>query len=155
MPNETMTEQLQSAVVELSSNLIANLTVEQQAALESKYMLLPIEVRSALTAKYPSMSFVAQYALRQLTKEANSAMASKQRPVWYSKLVLNAGSLRSNEKAIKEYAERQLRDLAESIDSKESTTLLKKYKNANDLTSKDVHIVQLAGIFGVNPANLS
>ena len=117
-------------------------------------MLAP-EVRSAVASKYPAVSTVGLYVIRQMVKEANNAMASKMRPQWYNTLTLNAASIKSGEAAIREYAEKQLLALAEEIDSKESVTLLKKYKNAHDLTSKDQHIVKLAGIFRVNPVSLS
>ena len=143
------------ATAELSANIEAQLTVEQKAALESKFNAMAPEVRSAIATKYPSLTTVGMYIVRQAVREANGKMASQQRPVWFSKLELNAASLKSSEAAIREYAEKQLRELAEEIDSKESTTLLKKYKNTHDRTSKDEHIKQLCGIFGVNPVSLA
>ncbi len=146
---------IEEALKTLSADVVSKLTVEQQAALEGKWNMLPVEVRSSIAAKYPAMSTVAMYIVRQSVKESNSAMASKLRPQWYSNLTLNAASIKSGEAAIREYGEKQLRTLAESLDSKESVTLLKKYKTAHDTTSKDAHIVQLCGIFGVSPASLS
>ena len=150
---------LQNAITEvtaeLSHNVEAQLSVEQKAALEAKFNALPIEVRSSVAAKYPQLTTVGMYIVRQMVKEANGKMASQQRPVWFSKLELNAASLKSNEPAIKEYAEKQLRELAEELDSKESSTLLKKYKNTHDKTSKDAHIIKLCGIFGVNPSTIA
>ena len=146
---------LSEAIAEQTADVLAHLSVEQKAALESKFNMLPVEVRSSVASKYPAMSTVGQYVIRQMVKEANNAMASKLRPQWYNTLTLNAASLKSGEQAIRDYAERILRELADSLDSKESTTLLKKYKREKDTTSKDAHIVQLAGIFGVNPATIA
>ena len=143
------------AITEQTADVLAQLTVEQKAALESKWNTLAPEVRSSVATKYPALTTVGLYVVRQMVKEANNAMASKMRPQWFNTLTLNAASLKSGEAAIREYAEKQLRELADSIDSKESTTLLKKYKQHKDATSKDAHIVQLAGIFGVNPVSLS
>lgn len=154
MSDQTMQEQLQD-VVEGFHDVLSVLTAQQKAALEAKYYTLPEEVRSSTDSKFPMLTTCGRYVARQIIKEANGKLASIKRPEWYSKLVLNAASLKSNEEAISKYAESQLRDLAESIDSKESMTLLKKYKSANDLTSKDAHIVKLAGIFGVSANNLS
>ncbi|MDR3392482.1 MAG: hypothetical protein P4L77_12195 [Sulfuriferula sp.] len=157
--SNTMQSQLESAITEAVSeqitDVLAHLSVEQKAALESKFNTLAPEVRSSVATKYPALSTVGLYVIRQMIREANNAMASKMRPQWFNTLTLNAASLKSGEIAIREYAEKQLRELAESIDSKESTTLLKKYKQSKDATSKDAHIVQLAGIFGVNPVSLS
>jgi hypothetical protein len=155
MAEATLKEQLTEAINAQSSSLIAQLSVEQQAALEAKMLALPIEVRSAMSSKYPSLSNVEAYIVRQMVREANGKLASQKRPVWYNTLNVNAGSLKSSNKDIVAYSDKQLRDLAESIDSKESLTLLKKYKTAHDLTSKDAHVVQLCGIFGVSPANLA
>lgn len=155
MENETLQEQLQDAIGEAMTDVLSVLSAQQKAALEAKYYTLPEEVRSSTDSKFPTLTVCGRYVARQIIKEANGKLASIKRPEWYSKLVLNAASLKSNEEAISKYAESQLRDLAESIDSKESMTLLKKYKNANDLTSKDAHIVKLAGIFGVSSNNLS
>ena len=143
------------AVEASTANIVTALTIEQQAALESKFNALPEEVRSAYAVKYASMSTVQMYIVRQMVREANGKLASNNRPKWYAALELNAASLRSKEHAIAAYAEKQLRELAESIDSKESTTLLKKYKTTHDTTSKDAHVVQLCGIFGVNPAGIA
>ena len=148
-------EAIASAITEQTADVLAHLTIEQKAALESKFNMLAPEVRSSVASKYPAMSTVGLYVIRQMVKEANNAMASKMRPQWYNTLTLNAASLKSGEAAIREYAEKQLRELADGIDSKESVTLLKKYKQSKDTTSKDTHIVQLAGIFGVNPVALS
>jgi hypothetical protein len=154
---DTMKQAITDAVTEItpSKDLLSNLTVEQRGAIESKFNALPLEVRSAYAAKYPGLTVVGWYILRQVIKEANGKLASQMRPIWFQRLNLNAVSLKSGEKAIRDYAENQLRDLAESLDSKESATLLKKYKNTNDMTTKDAHIVQLAGIFGVSPATLA
>ena len=153
--SNNLKDAIAEAIVEQSSSIEANLTVEQKAALESKFNALPVEIRSAISTKYPALSTVGMYIVRQAVREANGKLASQQRPNWFSKLELNAASLKSGEDAIREYAERQLRELAEEIDSKESVTLLKKYKNTHDKTSKDAHIVQLCGIFGVNPSTLA
>lgn len=153
--SNTMQDAITEAIAEQSTSVEMQLSVEQKAALESKFNALPVEVRSAIATKYPKLTTIAMYIVRQMVKEANGKLASQQRPLWFSKLELNAASLKSKETAISEYAEKQLRELAEEVDSKESTTLLKKYKNAHDLTSKDAGIVRLAGIFGVNPATLA
>lgn len=155
MANVNITEAITEAVVGQVADVLAHLSVEQKAALESKFNMLAPEVRSSVASKYPAVSTVGLYVIRQMVKEANNAMASKMRPQWYNTLTLNAASLKSGEQAIREYAEKQLRELADSIDSKESVTLLKKYKQSKDTTSKDAHIVKLAGIFGVNPVALS
>lgn len=146
-----------AAVIEVtpSKDVLSHLSVEQRAALESKFLLLPIEVRSAVALKYGSQySNAALYIIRQAVKEANGKLASNHRPVWYNTLITNAASLQSGNEEIRNWAEKQLRNLAEELDSKESATLLKKYKNSKDLTTKDAHIVQLCGIFGVEPVGL-
>lgn len=143
------------AIAEQSSDVLMQLSVEQKAALESKWNMLAPEVRSSVATKYPTLSTVGLYVVRQMIKESNNAMASKMRPQWYNTLTLNAASLKSGEAAIREYAEKQLKSLADEIDSKESVTLIKKYKQSKDTTSKDQHIVQLCGIFGVSPASIT
>ena len=153
--SNTMKDAVSEAMQELSHDVLAQLSVEQLAALESKFMALPIEVRSACTSKYPNLSFAGAYIARQAVKEANGRLASRKRPGWYIVLDTNARSLRSGEASIREYSERMLRDLAESIDGKEATALLKKYKGAHDTTTKDAHIVQLCGIFGVSPTAIA
>lgn len=145
-----MKDAITEAIAEMSKDVIAQLSVEQQAALESKYNALAEEVRSSFNSKYPQLTIVGRYIVRQMVKEANGKLASQMRPKWYITLELNAASLKSKESAISEYARKQLSELAESIDSKESTTLLKKYKQSKDLTSKDAHIVDLCGIFGIS-----
>jgi hypothetical protein len=154
MAQETIQTALQNAV-EAEHTILDVLTAQQKAALESKYYALPEEVRSSTDAKYPTLPTVGRYIARQIVKEANGKLASIKRPEWYSRLNREAASLKSDNKEIRGYAEKQLRDLAEELDSKESATLLKKYKTAHDLTSKDAHVVQLCGIFGVSPANLA
>jgi hypothetical protein len=151
---ETLKDQLQS-VVEAQHTILDVLTVQQKAALESKYYALPEEVRSAIDSRYPTLPTVGKYIARQIVREANSRMASIKRPEWYGRLLREAASLRSENKEIRGWAEKQLRELAEELDSKESVTLLKKYKVAQDTNSKDAHIVMLCGIFGVSPANLA
>lgn len=155
MAQETLKDQLTAVVTEQTASIMAQLNVEQQAALESKLLALPIEVRSAMASKYPNLSNVEAYIVRQMVREANGRMASQKRPIWYATLKTNAESLRSDNKDVKAYSEKSLRDLAEELDTKESVGLLKKYKQSKDTTSKDVHIVQLCGIFGVSPANLA
>jgi hypothetical protein len=155
MSQETLKDQLTAVVAEQTHSVIAMLTVEQQAALEAKLLALPIEVRSSLAAKYPTLSNVEAYIIRQMVREANGRLASNKRPVWYSILKTNADSLRSSNKDVATWAETQLRNLAEEIDTKESINLLKKYKVSQDTNSKDAHIVKLCGIFGVSPANLA
>ena len=154
MAQETLKDQLTTVVTEQTASVMAQLNVEQQAALESKLLALPIEVRSAMASKYPNLSNVEAYIVRQMVREANGRMASQKRPIWYATLKTNAESLRSDNKDVKAYSEKSLRDLAEDLDTKESVGLLKKYKQSKDTTSKDAHIVQLCGIFGVSPANL-
>jgi hypothetical protein len=140
---------------EIHIALLDKLSIEQRAALESKFMALPIEVRSDAATKYAGLTFAEMYVVRQMVKEANGKLASNNRGIWYSKLELNAASLKSGEEAIRKHAERELRTLAEELDSKESVTLLKKYKNSKDTTTKDAFIIQLAGIFGVSATNLA
>ena len=151
----TLKDQLTAVVAEQTKSVLNMLTVEQQAALESKLLTLPIEVRSSLAAKYPNLSNVEAYIVRQMVREANGKLASNKRPVWYSILKSNADSVQSTNKDVAGWARTQLMNLAEEIDSKESIGLLKKYKASKDTTSKDAHIVQLCGIFGVSPANLA
>jgi hypothetical protein len=155
LKNDTIGISIKEAVQSLSADVLSKLSVEQQAALESKFMSLDVDIRSNLASKFPEMSFLGMYVYRQMNKEANGRLASQKRPIWYANLTLNAASLKSGVEEIRKYAENQLRALAEDLDGKESQTLLKKYKNAHDLTSKDAHIMQLAGIFGVNPSSLS
>ena len=47
MAQETLKDQLTTVVTEQTASIMAQLNVEQQAALESKLLALPIEVRSA------------------------------------------------------------------------------------------------------------
>jgi hypothetical protein len=152
----TIQNAIAEVVVESTSNtgILDKISTEQKAALEAKFNALPIEVRSTVAAKYPGMSTVALYIVRQVVKEANSKLASNQRPVWYNVLLINAPALFSGDKTVKEYAEKQLRNLAEDIDSKESVSLLRKYKNNTDRNTSDPHIKQLAGIFGVEVTTL-
>ena len=119
-----MQDAVSEAMQELSHDVLAQLSVEQLAALESKFMVLPIEVRSACTSKYPNLSFAGAYIARQAVKEANGRLASQKRPGWYTLLDTHARSLRSGQASIREYSERMLRDLAESIDGKEAIALL-------------------------------
>jgi len=152
-----MKQAIEEAVVEStpSKNVTEFLSVEQRAALEAKFLTLPIEVRSAASMKYgANLGNVALYIIRQAVKEANGKLASQHRPIWYNTLLTNAASLNSGSEEIRKWAEKQLRELAEELDSKESATLLKKYKNSKDMTSKDSHIIQLCGIFGVETATL-
>jgi hypothetical protein len=153
----TMKAAISEAITDMRrvDQIVNALSVEQRAALEGKYLTLPIEVRSTTASKYPDLDTCSQYIVRQMVKEANGRLASQKRPVWYLKLNTEAESLKSGNKEIRGFAEDQLRNLAEDLDSKESTVLLKKYKNAHDLTSKDAFIMQLCGIFGVSPQNLA
>lgn len=151
---ETMTATAEQVAAQAIADLLTLLSVEQRAALESKFNSLPIEVRSAASAKYPGRKTVELYIIRQMVREANSKLASNNRPIWYNKLMLNAASLKSGDENVRVYAEKELRSLAEELDSKESSTLLKKYKNAHDLTTESPAIKQLAGIFGVEPVAL-
>ena len=155
MAQETLKDQLTTVVTEQTASIMAQLSVEQQAALESKLISLPIEVRSAMSTRYPNLSNVEAYIVRQMVREANGRMASQKRPIWYATLKSHAEGIQSSNKDVASYNERALRSLAEELDSKESVSLLKKYKQSKDTTSKDAHIVQLCGIFGVSPANLA
>lgn len=137
------------AIAEQTADVISKLSTEQQAALESKFIALPDEVRSSIAAKYPAMTFVGMYIVRQMIKEANGRLASQKKPVWYAKLESGAARLKRTG------TDMELRELCEEFDSKIAIDLLKKYKTAHDTTSKDAHIVQLCGIFGVNPATLA
>jgi hypothetical protein len=148
--NATLQSELKS-VIDESHDILSALTAQQRAALEAKYYLLPEEVRSAIDSKYPNLPTAAKYIARQSVKEANGKLASLKRPEWYNKLLIAASSMKNGDKT----AEKTLREFAEELDTKESVNLLKKYKTAHDMTSKDAHIIQLAGIFGVSPANLA
>lgn len=150
----TLANELQKAVVELSTNVIEHLDAEQRAALESKFNALPDEVRSASAVKYPNMTIVGMYIVRQMVKEANGKLASNRRPIWYLELKTNAKSLKSGDEAVRAYGQRKLEELADSIDSKESTTLLKKYKVETDQTTASTEIQALCSIFGISPATL-
>ena len=88
--SNTMKDAVSEAMQELSHDVLAQLSVEQLAALESKFMALPIEVRSACTSKYPNLSFAGAYIVRQAVKEANGRLASQKRPGWYIVLDTNA-----------------------------------------------------------------
>ena len=153
-PSPSMEEQLSKAVKELSNTVESLLDVEQKAALESKFNTLAPEIRSATSTKYPMLSVVGCYIIRQMVKEANGKMASEKRPGWYLTLKSHARTLRSGDEAVRNWSKKTLEELAEQIDSKESTTLLKKYKNETDQTTESAEIKQLAGIFGVSPATL-
>lgn len=150
----TLESQLSKAVSELGNSIEAKLDVPQKAALESKFNALPDEVRSAIASKYPGMSIVGMYLVRQAIKEANGKLASNKRPEWYSALKLNASSLLSGDESVRAYGEKMLRQLAEEIDTKESVNLLKKYKHEKDMTTTSPAIKQLAGIFGVSSETL-
>lgn len=155
MEDNQMTDALNNAGLEIKAsttqNILDVLSVEQRAALEQKFLALDADVRFAASEKYPKFGTVALYAIRQLVKESNGKLASNKRPVWYNRLSAEVSSLQSGEEAIRKYAERKLRDLAEEIDEKESVSLIKKYKQQHDLTSETAVIKQLCGIFGISP----
>jgi hypothetical protein len=153
--NETLSNIVTETISAQTSSVIAQLSVEQQAALESKLLTLPIEVRSSLAAKYPALSNVEAYIVRQMVKESNGKLASNKRPIWYSILNTNAASIGSTNKDVAAWAKKQLMELAEELDTKESIGLLRKYKVSKDTNSKDPHIIMLCGIFGVSSANLA
>lgn len=146
---------VEESIAEQTTSVLVHLTVEQKAALESKYNALPEEVRSSFNSKYPQCTIVERYIVRQMSKEANGKLASNLRPGWYQTLVNHAAGLLSGNEEIRKYSESALVNLADQLDAKESTTLVKKYKNQKDMTTKDAHIIQLAGIFGISAANLA
>lgn len=153
----TLGNAVSAAVNDLTASkksILECLSTEMRAALESKFMTLPIEVRSTIASTYPTLGTAEQYIVRQMRREANAKLASNQRPIWFNKLVLNAASLQSGDKVVREYAEKELRQLAEELDAKESATLVKKYKVSKDMTSENSHIKQLCGIFGIEPATI-
>jgi len=90
------------------SKLVDRISTEQRAALESKFNVLALEIRSAIASKYPGLSTVEMYMLRQMVKEANGKLASNRRPVWYNILTLNAASLKSGEESIRKYQSRSI-----------------------------------------------
>src|SRR5882672_1413541 len=117
-PSNTMRAAISEAIAEQvtgteskGSKLVDRISTEQRAALESKFNVLALEIRSAIASKYPGLSTVEMYMLRQMVKEANGKLASNRRPVWYNILTLNAASLKSGEESIRKYAETQLRNL--------------------------------------------
>ena len=142
------------AITEQTTSLLEHLSVEQQSALESKFNTLAQETRSEYNAKYPQLSVVARYVVRQMTKEANSKLASNLRPEWFRELGTQAAGLRSGNEEIRKYSEQRLVVLAVTFDTKEAISLLKKYKNSKDMTSENEHIKQLCGIFEVSSSNL-
>lgn len=154
MANETLQQQLQDAVSEAFTDVLSVLSAQQKAALEAKYYQLPVEVRSAADTKYPMLTTCGRYIARQIIREANGKLASIKRPEWEGKLKLFAIGLLSSNENDRKNAEHTLRDLAETIDSKESVTILRKYRRGSNRTTQDAHIVQLAGIFGVEASNL-
>lgn len=153
---ESTSEAVKNVIASETTSIMAQLSTEQRGALEAKFMLLPIEVRSMLVAKFPAMDFATVYAVRQLTKEANSRLASEQRPLWLRKLATYGEVLRLAPQD--KHAETELRDLAESIDGAESKKILKAYTiqfvMRYNKTKNDPHIQTLCGIFGISNANL-
>lgn len=155
--SNTMQNAIEDAVqsqVAAKLGIMDCITPAMRAALEAKFNALPIEVRSFVSNEYKGLSVAELYIVRQMRKEANAKLASNDRPVWYNTLSTWAPSLLSSDKTVKEHAEKQLRTLAESLDSKESATLVKKYKQQTDRTSNDSLVKQLCGIFGIETATI-
>ena len=135
-------------------NVIELLPVDIRGALNDKFLLLPQEIRSAYAVEHKGMTNAEMYILRQMTKEGNNFLASKKRPGWFGILDNNAAWLKSGDENLKKAAVTALKNLADSIDTKESQGLLKKYKVKHDLTSGDKHIIELAELFGVDHKTL-
>src|SRR5690349_16206731 len=91
----------EAVVSENSQSILERLSTEQRAALESKFNALPIEVRSTMASKYQGFPTVLLYIMRQVVREANSKLASNQRPVWYNLLLVNAPALKSGDKTVR------------------------------------------------------
>jgi len=70
----TLQEELAEMVAAQTGDVIAQLSSEQCAALEAKFLVLPIEVRAAMAAKYPALSNIGRYIVRQMVREANSQL---------------------------------------------------------------------------------
>ena len=133
------------------------LTLEQLAALETKYNQVDQDARLVADKKYSELKTVAErYIVRRMVKEANSALASKLRPGWYSTLLMWGPSFQhlSADNPNKKLGIEKLKELSEQFDSKEATTLLKKFKNAQDVTSETPWIKELCAVFGVDARNL-
>jgi hypothetical protein len=150
-----MTTQINTQKPVTESFLLSSLDVPMRAALEAKFNALPQEVRASIALAYPSVaSNIERYALRQMVREANGKLASQKRPGWYALLLQWAPALNSLNETVKAQAAKELAALNEQFDGKEAVTLLKKYKQAQDTTTSDPHIITVCGIFGVLPANL-
>jgi hypothetical protein len=150
-----MPTQIETHKPVIESFLLSTLDVPMRAALESKFNALPQEVRNSIAANYPTVSSnIERYCLRQMVREANGKLASQKRPGWYALLLQWAPALNSLNETVKTQATKELQNLNEQFDSKEATALLKKYKNNQDTTTADPHIITVCGIFGVIPANL-
>ena len=158
MATQTQTQNAptQNAAVSASKQLIEYLDAAQRAALEQKFNALAPEIRVTVAKAYPNVKTAAErYILRQIIREANGKLASVKRPGWYA-LLLQWGPVlnHSLNGDSREIAVSELRKIGEQFDAKEATNLLKKFKNAQDVTSSTPYIVELCGIFGVDAANL-
>lgn len=151
---QTTEQRLDAALTALSNTVEALLDFQQKGALEQKYNALAPEIRETADKKFPQLSVAGRYIIRQMVKEANNKLASTKRPAWYLSLKTNAMSYASADKAVSEWGLKGLRDLSEEIDSKEATTLIKKYKNESDQTSESKNIKNLCEVFEVNAASL-
>lgn len=152
-----MSEQKKETPSQPMKSILDFLDAEQLAALELKYNTLDQEVRVSNDKRYSELKTVAErFIARSMVKVANSQLASKKRPGWYSIILMWAPSFQhlSADNPNKKLAVEKLKELSEQFDSKEATTLLKKFKNAQDVTSETPWIKEVCAVFGVDPKNL-
>ena len=127
------------------------------AALAGKYLMLDQDARLVADSSYAELATIAErYIVRRMVKEANSAMASKLLPGWFATLLMWGPSFQhlSSENPNYKLAVEKLTELSEQFDSKEATTLLKKFKNVQDVTSDTPWLKAICAVFKVEPKSL-
>lgn len=142
-----------------SAYLKTLIEAEQRGALELKFLALAPESQSTMNVTFPQLKTYERYVVRQLRKEANGKLASNKRPEWQNTVNNNAAWLLSADDSLQKTGRNALLHLAEEIDAKESATCLKKYLvkyllSGSQRTKDDKHIVELCGIFGIDPSTL-
>jgi len=137
------------------------LNADQIAALERKMATLPVEVQQVMRTNFPDLPPVVQYILRQMTREANNALASKLRPAWIAQLTMYVPTLVSKDETVRKDAERSVNRIIEEIpDAKELVKVLVAVKlrlfrsTTNPLATADA-ISQACKIAGIKPETLN
>lgn len=151
-----MTQNSQSAPTQQKSTpapktILDFLTPEQLNALVTKFNVLDEDVRKATTEKYFELSSAAErYIVRRMVKEANAVMASALRPKWTGTLIQWGPSFKnlSPDNKDRVIGVQRLKELREEIDEKEAITLMKKYKNSQDVTSETPWIKDMCSALG-------